>query len=137
MSSQTLTLDVPDKIFARMRDRARKANRTIEAEAIRILANSVSSEDELPPDLAAAVAALDLFDETELRRAFESRLSAEEAAELESLHFKVRREGLTPFEDERRGELMSQYERAMLVRARAAALLHQRGCDVGWLLPQD
>jgi len=134
MSSQSLTLDVPDKIFARIRDRAREANRTVEAEAIGVLADSVSSEDALPPDLEAAVAALDLFDETELRRAFESRLSAAEAAELESLHFKVRREGLTPSEDQRRRDLVRQYERAMLVRARAAALLHQRGCNVSAML---
>ena len=87
-----------------------------------------------PCPLLAAVAALDLLDETELRRAFDSRLSAEAAAELESLHFKVRREGLTPSEDQRRRDLMRQYERAMLVRARAGALLHQRGCNVTAML---
>jgi plasmid stability protein len=134
MSSQTLTLTVPDRIFARIRDRARQANRTVEAEALDVLSGSVSTEDKLPPDLEAAVAALDLFDETALRRAFESRLSAEASAELESLHFKQRCEGLTSADECRRGDLIRQYERAMLVRARAAALLHQRGINVSALL---
>jgi len=126
MSSQTLTLDVPDSIFARIRDRAREANRTVEAEAIGVLTNAVSAEDELPPALAAAMAAVDTLDETGLRHAAESRLSDEQLNDLESLHFKQRREGLTPAEDQTRHDLMREYERAMLVRARAAALLHQR-----------
>jgi plasmid stability protein len=134
MSFQILTVAVPDTIFARIRDRARQANRTVEAEVLDVLADAVSVEDRLPPDLQAALDALELLDETALRRAFESRLSAEASAELESLHFKERREGLTPAEDQRRRDLIRQYERAMLVRARAAALLHQRGCNVSAML---
>lgn len=126
MSSQTVTLDVPDKIFSRIRDRARQANRTVEAELIGVLANAVTPTDELPPELAAAMAAVDTLDEAGLRRAAESRLTPEQGEELESLHFKQRREGLTPAEDQTRQILMREYERAMLVRARAAALLHQR-----------
>jgi plasmid stability protein len=130
MSSQTLTVAVPDKMFARIRDRAQQANRTVEAEVLDVLSDALTNQDELPADLEAAVSALDLFDETALRRAFESRLSAEASEELESLHFKERREGLTPAENQRRRDLVRQYERAMLVRARAAALLHQRGYPV-------
>ena len=130
MSSQTLTLAVPDNILARIRERARQANRTVEAEVLDVLSDAVVADDKLPSDLQSAVDALDLLDETALRRAFDSRLSAEAASELEALHFKERREGLTPVEDQRRHDLIRQYERAMLVRARAAALLHQRGCNV-------
>jgi plasmid stability protein len=130
MSFQTLTVAVPDQIFTRIRDRARQANRTVEAEVLDVLADAVSTEDRLPPDLQAAIDSLELLDEPALRRAFESRLSAEASSELESLHFKERREGLTPDEDQRRRDLIRQYERAMLVRARAAALLRQRGCNV-------
>jgi plasmid stability protein len=126
MSSQTLTVAVPDNIYARIRDRARQANRTVEAEVVGVLAESVSSEDLLPPDLQSAVDALDLLDDASLRHAAESRLTDEQAADLESLHLKQRREGLTPAEDATRGDLIRSYERAMLVRAHAAALLHER-----------
>ena len=134
MSSQTLTLDVPDKIFSRIRDRAYQANRTVEAEAIGVLTNAVTPMDELPPELAAAMAAVDALDDAGLRRAAESRLTPEQGEELEALHFKQRREGLTSAEDQTRHDLMREYERAMLVRARAAALLHQRGCNVTAML---
>jgi hypothetical protein len=56
------------------------------------------------------------------------------AAELEALHLKRQREGLTESETETLARLVRQYERAMLVRAQAAALLKQRGYDVAELI---
>jgi|SRR5262245_18270754 len=127
MSTETLTVAVPDQLLARIRDRARQANRSVEAEVLSVLSSVLPAELGLPPDLAEALAALDLLDESALRRAADSKLSAEASTELESLHFKERREGLTEAEDSRRRDLIRQYERAMLVRARATALLKAPG----------
>ena len=63
-----------------------------------------------------------------------SRLAEEAAAHLEELHLKRQREGLTEAEALTLAGLVRQYERAMLVRAQAAALLRQRGHDVSELL---
>jgi hypothetical protein len=130
MSSELLTVAVPENLLTRIRDRARQANRTVEAEVLDVLAGAIRGADELPADLRAALDALDLLDDAALRRAFDSRLSAEASAELEVLTFKERRAGLTPVDESRRRDLIRQYERAMLVRARAAALLRQRGHEV-------
>jgi len=46
------------------------------------------------------------------------------------LHLKRQREGLTATEAAEAAGLTRQYERVMLVRARAAALLRERGHDV-------
>jgi plasmid stability protein len=127
MSTQTLTVAVPDQLLARIRDRARQANRSVEAEVLSVLSSAVPIDGGLPPDLTEALAALDLLDEPALRRAADTRLSPEASAELEALHFKERREGLTEAEDLRRRDLVRQYERAMLVRARANALLNSPG----------
>ena len=43
-------------------------------------------------------------------------------------------EGLTETEAEETASLVRQYERAMLVRAQAVALLKQRGHDISGLL---
>jgi hypothetical protein len=59
---------------------------------------------------------------------------AKAAAELEALHLKRQREGLTDVETQTLARLVRQYERAMLVRAQAAALLKQRGYDVAELI---
>jgi hypothetical protein len=53
---------------------------------------------------------------------------------LEELHLKRQREGLTEGEEQTAAALLRQYERALLVRAQAAALLHQRGHKVEELL---
>src|SRR5262245_33177686 len=119
MSSELFTVAVPDKLLARLRDRARRANRTVEAEMLDVLAEAIPAADDLPAALQAALDALELLDDAALRRAFDARLSAEASAELESLTFKDRRAGLTPADEGRRRDLIRQYERAMLVRARA------------------
>ena len=62
-----------------------------------------------------------------------SRLSAEKSAQLEFLHFKRQREGLSETEARTLGELVQQYERAMLIRARAVAILKLRGHDLSGL----
>jgi hypothetical protein len=53
---------------------------------------------------------------------------------MEQLHLKRQRQGLTGSEAEALAGLVRHYERAMLVRAQAAALLKERSYDVAELL---
>jgi len=85
---------------------------------------------ELPPDLAEAAAALSPLDDEALWEIACSRLSPDIASELEALNWKQQAEGLSPGERKRQEELIRQYEKTMLVRARAAALLKERGYDI-------
>ena len=61
-------------------------------------------------------------------------MSREASEELEELHFKQRDEGLSGSEDAIRAKLMHEYERTMLIRAKAAKLLKDRGHDISGLL---
>jgi hypothetical protein len=90
--------------------------------------------DDLPADLADAIAALHLREDEALWRAARVCLNPEKTAKIEDLHLKCQREGLSPSESEALAILMKEYTRIMLVRARAAALLKQRGHDVSALL---
>jgi plasmid stability protein len=134
MTLQTITLTVPDILYSSLKKRAEQANRTVEAELLDVLATAVPVAEELPADLEAALSPLALLDDESLWRAARSRLAPEAAADLESLHLKRQREGLTAAETETLAGLVRQYERAMLVRAQAAALLKQRGHDVSSLV---
>jgi plasmid stability protein len=134
MTNQTLTLQVPAVLYSQLKQRADQAQRSVEAETLELLAATVPATEALPANLQEALTSLALLDDEALRRAACSRLGNEAAAELEALHFKQQREGLTDAETQRRGELIQQYERAMLVRAQATALLRQRGHDVSTLL---
>jgi len=133
MSTQTLTLHLPDPLYARLQERARQFNRTLEAELLEVLNTAVTVEESLPDSLAEGVARLDGMDDSELWQAARSSLSKREATLLEVLHLKRQKNGLSESEASNLAELVRQYERSMLIRARAAALLKQRGCDLSGL----
>src|SRR5437764_6699683 len=95
MIMQSLTLQVPEVLFTRLKQRAEQANRTVEAEMLDLLATAVPMAEELPADLQQAIAALELLQDEALWSAAHSRLAVEVAAELEALHLKRQREGLT------------------------------------------
>jgi len=128
--TQTLTVEIPTGLYARLQKRAEQTKRSVEVEVLEVLTSNIPATDELPSDLVMTLAALDLLDDAALVRAADSRLPAELAAELESLHFKQQREGLTEAEAQRTAELVRAYERAMLIRAQAAAILKKRGVEV-------
>jgi hypothetical protein len=130
MPTQTMTVAVPEAIYHRLEQRAQQARRSVEAELLEVLVTALPVGDQLPSDLAEASAALTLLDDQALWRAARSRLAADMATQLEDLHLKRQREGLTESEAQNLAHLVRQYERAMLVRAQAAALLRQRGHDV-------
>jgi plasmid stability protein len=129
MTLQTMTLNLPGPLYNRLKQRAERSRRTVEAEAIEAIAVEVRA-DELPADLAQIEASLSLLDDTALWRAAQSRLPTEVATQIEDLHLKRQFEGLTPNETQVLATLMRRYEQTMLVRAHATLLLKQRGHDV-------
>lgn len=132
--SQTLTLSVPEPLYQRLKERAEQTQRSVEAEMLEVLVTAMPEGNGLPQDLEAALAPLALLEDAALWRAAQSRLAAEATAQIEELHLKRQREGLTDAETQALAALMQQYERAMLVRAQAARILHQRGHDVAGLV---
>lgn len=137
MAVQTVTLNMPSALYDRVKRRAEQAHRSVEAELLEAVAMAVPAADELPPDLAETISSLAHLDDETLQRAACSRFPTEKATELEALHFKRQDEGLTEDETQRAAELTRQYERAMLIRAQARALLMQRGYDVSALITAE
>ena len=135
MAVQNLTLSVPDALYDQIKERADRCQRSIEDETLDLLAHAVPAAITLPEDLVAAITPLALLDNDALGRAARSHMATEAASALEALHVKQQREKLTATEEETRKALVLQYERAMLIRAQAAALLRERGLDVGDILP--
>jgi plasmid stability protein len=93
MATQTLTLEVPEPLYQRLKKRADHARRSAEEESVQLLSASVPGAD-LPDDLAAALASLLTMDELKLWNAAHSRLPAETSDELVALNGKQQREGL-------------------------------------------
>ena len=134
MTTQTVTLDLPELLYQKLQLRAAQTRRTVEDELLEVLATAVPVADDLPDDLTAAITPLAMLDDTDLWRAAQTQLPSDVAVRLEELHLKRQRAGLTESEEREASILAHQYERVMLVRAQAAALLKQRGYDVSGLL---
>lgn len=134
MAAQVVTVNLPISLYERLARRATSTHRTVEAELVDAVATVLDEPGELPADVAEAISALHLLGDTDLWRAARQSLAAERAAEIEELHQKRQREGLSTSESEALATLMREYTRIMLVRARSAAVLTQRGHDVSSLL---
>jgi plasmid stability protein len=133
-TTQDITISLPDLVYQKLKARAEQTQRSVEAEALDALVAAVPAVDELSADLEASLAQLALLDDQALWRAARTAFATDAARRLEDLHLKRQREGLTEREAQAAAVLIQQYERAMLVRAQAAALLKQRGHDVSVLL---
>lgn len=133
-TTQDITIKLPKLLYQKLKARAEQTQRSVEAEALDALVASVPVVDELSTDLEASLAQLALLDDEALWRAARTTFTADAARQLEDLHLKRQREGLTESEVQAAATLLQQYERTMLVRAQAAVLLKQRGHDVSTLL---
>jgi hypothetical protein len=131
---QSVTIRLPDPIYQQIKRRADRAQRTVEDELLDVVATAVPVLDELSPDLAEAISPLAALDDEALWRAARNRLPTDAAERLEHLNLKRQREGLTEAEAQDAAALIRRYERVLLVRAHAAALLKHRGHDVSSLL---
>jgi plasmid stability protein len=134
MAVQAVTVNLPGPLYERLARRATKTHRTVEAEIVDAVTALPDEPDEMPADMAEAIAALHLLDDEDLWRAAKQSLAPEKAADIEELHLKRQSEGLSASQLESLATFMKEYTRIMLVRSRAAALLKQRGHDVSGLL---
>lgn len=136
MSMQPVTLNLPGPLFKRLQRRAERSHRSVEAELLEVVATAVPVADDLPADLEEALSPLALLDDEALWRAARSHFPPDAATQLEGLHLKRQRDGLTETEAQTLTGLMRQYERALLVRSQAAMLLKQRGHDISGLVAE-
>src|SRR6266511_2137047 len=95
MTTQTVTLDLPEPLYQTLRLRAAQSQRTVEDELLEVLATAVPVADDLPAELSAAITPLATLNDADLWRAAQTQLPATVAARLEGLHLKRQREGLT------------------------------------------
>ena len=132
--TQRLTIDVPENLYRRLVERARRSNRSVRAEILDAIATTAPDEPGLAPELEAELDALASADDARLWQLGRTGLSDEHIEEIEELRLKSGAGGLTPAEEDRLARLVHETDRVMLVRAEAAALLKQRGHDVEALL---
>lgn len=133
MRAQDVTIRLPQALFEQLQARAARRQRSVADEVIDVLTGATPATEALPADLEHALAQLASLDDAALWQAARSRMPTVAADRLQALNLKRQREGLDEAEQRESDQLVDQYERAMVLRAQAAALLKQRGHDVSSL----
>jgi plasmid stability protein len=106
VSSQSVTLRLPDPLYQLLKRRAEQAKRPVEDELLDVVAAAMPVGDDLPQELTEAISQLALLDDESLWRAARTRLPEDAAEELEGLHIKRQREGLSSLEAEKAEALL-------------------------------
>lgn len=94
MAGQRITIDLPDDVYARLKRAAEQAHRSVEEQALDVLAGRDSGVHSQQADVAELTAQLAAQGDDALRRMAQARLPARPLAHLRRLHDKQQREGL-------------------------------------------
>lgn len=130
---QTVTVQLPDNLYQRMRRQARERNRSIEDEVAEVVERAFGTG--VFPTTADLLEQIPHLAVEDLWQAARMRVPEDKAQRMQELVWKEQAEGLTIAEDDEAAQLQQYAHRVMLVRAEAAALLAERGHDVSELIP--
>ena len=134
MNSQQVTITLPETIYERVKRRSQQMQRSVADELAAVVAASLPEQESLPPDIEQELSELDLFTNEELWRAARMTAPTDKSERMQELVEKQQLEGLTDSEKQETAVLSHFFNRVMLVRAKAAVLLKERGHDVNQLL---
>jgi tRNA(Met) C34 N-acetyltransferase TmcA len=134
MNSQQVTITLPETLYERVKRRSQQTQRSVADELTAVVAASLPEEESLPPDIEQELSELDLFTTEELWRAARMTAPVGKTERMQVLVEKQQLEGLTDSEKQEAALLSHFFNRVMLIRAKAAVLLKERGHDVDQLL---
>lgn len=136
MASPPLTIQLPDLLYDHLRARAEQSQRTVQEELVHVVSLAVPSQPLLPDSLRQALDDLDRLPDEKLWEAAAAQVADTSVNRLDELSHDRRSRPLTTAEQAEQTQLLLECDRVMLVRAKAARLLQQRGHDISALFQQ-
>ncbi len=130
MNSHPVTITLPDTVYQRVKRQSQRTQRSVADEVVAVVAAAVPEQEGLPTDIEQVLSALDLFTDEELWRAARLTAPADKTERMQTLAEKQQLEGLTDLEKQEAAVLSHFFNRVMLVRAKAAVLLKERGREM-------
>jgi hypothetical protein len=129
MEVKTVTLQIPETVYLKYKQRAEQTNRTIEAEVLEAV--SIAAPDNaLPAELAEELNAMTLYTDEALKKIVRTKIPAKDRQQMRQLNHKQQKEGRVSLSDaelETLDELGNAYDRHVLIRSQALFWLQQRG----------
>ena len=134
--SKALTLHIPEVLYRHLQRRANETHRTVADEALAAMAMTLPTADDLPGPIARELVALADLADDQLWQAAQRTMTRRDERRLRALTRDRAARPLTIAEEQELDWLLDRLEDIGLIRARAAALLKERGHDVSTLLPR-
>lgn len=129
-ASPTVSIEVPEPLFRRLQHIAQATHRSVEDVLVTTVNVALPLASNLPPELADELAAMSLYNDEALWATAASALAPAQSKRLHQLSAAAGSRELTAAEDKELATLLAAYDRAVLLRAQALALLAQRGYDI-------
>ncbi len=134
MAVQQVTIRLPETLYHQVKARARRTQRTIEDEVAAVVAAALPELGDLPHPSSDEMEQMALMTDHELWQAARATMTVTESRRMQAFLLKRQGEGLSLDQEAEAEQLVRRQERLVLIRARAAALLKQRGHDVADLM---
>jgi hypothetical protein len=135
MGRQTITIAIPEETYEPFRQHAERARQSVEDAVVEAMRAALVDGDEASAEgRQATLAALALLDTSTLWQMVQRGAENEDVLLLAALNEKRQRQALTEAEESVVRDLIRRHDRAVLLRAKALALLRQRGEDVSALV---
>ncbi len=127
MTIHTVAVQIPQSLYERLEQAAIKLQKPVDNLLIETLQAALATGGEIPTDIQADIATLDHLSEPALRDVAVSEMLPQDQALIEQL---LEQQSQRPLRDEEAAQLdqlRHEYGRVMLRKARAYALLAERG----------
>ena len=127
MTVQTVSVGLPKSVFLKLERAAQLTRRSVEDVLISTVNAALVESPNLPAELTNELAAMHLFSDEALQAAAQPSLSPSEQLRLSQLNDLAGERPMTQAEAAEQADLLAAYHRSVLRRAKALAILAQRG----------
>lgn len=130
MAAPTIAVHIPESLFLKLKRAADLTHRSVEDVTVTSLEAALPAMPNLPLDIANELAAMHLFSDAALWAATVPSFSPTEESRLNQLNSTAGERDLTQAEEAEQQSLIVAYQHSVLRRAKALAILAQRGHQV-------
>lgn len=131
MPLRTVTMQLPENLYLRLQQTARSTRQSFDAILLRsVQVGSPPDWGSAPAEFQADLAALDRLDDAALWRVARSRADADAVARYQVFLDKNAAGTLSAEEGDELTQLRTEFDRRMLLKVHAAALLQWRGHQI-------
>jgi len=128
---RTITVQLPENLYLRLKQTAQATRQSLEATTLRALrAGSPPAWETAPAEFQADLAALDRLDDATLWRIARTHADSAQMDRYQALLDKNANHALSTIEREELTQLCTNFDRQMLRKVHAAALLQWRGHQI-------